>query len=68
MTVLRCGVPGMDESSATDPDAWLWLDRWHAIAAQELSQHTALDGLCRSCGAAWPCPICVRAEFALGSL
>jgi hypothetical protein len=44
------------------------IERWFATAALELGRHTAgVDGLCRTCGAAWPCPRCERAAFALGS-
>jgi DNA invertase Pin-like site-specific DNA recombinase len=42
--------------------------RWCATAVRELARHRPVDGLCRVCGAAWPCPTCGRAELALGSL
>jgi hypothetical protein len=44
------------------------MTRWRDTAVRELARHTPVEGLCRVCGAARPCPICERAELALGSL
>jgi hypothetical protein len=41
---------------------------WCATATRELADHTAVDGLCRACGAAWPCVMCKLAALALESL
>jgi hypothetical protein len=41
--------------------------RWHAMAARELARHTPVDGVCWACRLQWPCPTCVRADFALAA-
>jgi hypothetical protein len=43
------------------------IEKWRSTAARELARHRPVDGLCRACGAVWPCATCQRAEFALGS-
>lgn len=44
------------------------IERWLNTAVKALATHRPVDGLCRVCGAAWPCVACQRAELALGSL
>jgi hypothetical protein len=43
------------------------LERLHGMATRVLDEHLGVDGLCQTCGAAWPCVSCVRAALALES-